>query len=312
VHPGQSTWQFPEGGGYDTAFASGEFLNSHSFAQVFPFVDLTDASHARRAVRDALSLAANANAGLHRCGYNPTLLARVVEWFLQQPDGGVRHAVLAEMKTFVTRMRGKLSNDAQDLLGGAIDGRLSDWRFAPADLLRIAGGHAAELESAGDPVEAARIRRYMEGRAAAIPVVQQDTPTVPTVPAMPSSTVSKEITMEQHAETAFHLDHVRSVAVFGAGRYGRLAAELAGRCGWSVAAFVDNNANLWNTDVRGVPVRSPATLREEPVDLVIVASHANMDAIAGQLEGLGLVYGSDFIPFLAPIQIGSVKLKLTV
>ena len=102
------------------------------------------------------------------------------------------------------------------------------------------------------------------------------------------------------------------MVIFGAGHYGRLAAELVARCGWTTEYFVDNNRHLWDTKIRGVTVRSPDVIRERPADLVVIASHANLDAIAAQLEGLGLTYGCDFVPFLAPVQIGAVQVRIAV
>jgi hypothetical protein len=113
------------------------------------------------------------------------------------------------------------------------------------------------------------------------------------------------------ADAVFRLDHVKTVAIFGAGRFGTSAAQLASRCGWTIGYWVDNNAKLWNTNVAGRPVRPAAALRESPVDLIVIASHANLDAIARQLEGLGFVHGVDFISFLAPVEVGDVQLRVT-
>jgi hypothetical protein len=320
LHEGQSTQLCPEGGGYDSALSCGAFLNTHTFAQLYPFTDLTVPEPARRAVRDALTLVANPHAVLHRCGYNPMLLARVIEWF-RQTDDAVRNGARAELETFLTRARGRLDEASITLVRGALHGTLNGWRSVPVDLRELASTHADRLEATGDHAEAGRIARYLERRPTEHPrrdiaTVAQVTAHVagaaePSDSAVHSPDPHNDI-MDQHSETAFCLDHVKTVAIFGAGRYGRLATELAARCGWTVTYFVDNSAHLWNTEIRGIPVRPPSTLCEEPVDLVVVASHANLDEIARQLEGHDLTYGSDFIPFLAPIQTGSVQLRLTI
>ena len=56
VHDGQATRQFPEGGSYDGAMACGAFLNTHTFEQLYPLMDLTVPEQARRVARDALGL----------------------------------------------------------------------------------------------------------------------------------------------------------------------------------------------------------------------------------------------------------------
>jgi hypothetical protein len=102
------------------------------------------------------------------------------------------------------------------------------------------------------------------------------------------------------------LDHVRRAAVFGSGAAGRLALDLAARCGWTVPYLVDNNPAVWNTTAHERPVRAPHALWADPVDLVIVGSLAGGPAIASQLEGMGLVIGQDFVHVLDPIRSGGL------
>jgi hypothetical protein len=299
--------------------ACGEFINTRSFAELYPLLDLSVPEAAARAVRDALALATNPNVVLHRCGHNPALLGRVIEWYLASSEE-VRQATRAEIQSFAARARGRLEPEARGLLDAAAAGTLTEWRFAPTDLTALAHDHATRLEAAGDQAEAARVLRYIElrsfaaSRAEMLAIATHPAGLVvpDAAPAEAEAAPPRHRAMDQPPDAAFHLDHVKSVAVFGAGRYGRLATELAERCGWTVAAFVDNGQHLWNTTIRGITVNPPATLRERPVDLVIVASHAHLDAISRQLEGMGLVYGCDFIPFLSPVQIGSVQVRLTL
>jgi GT2 family glycosyltransferase len=100
------------------------------------------------------------------------------------------------------------------------------------------------------------------------------------------------------------LDHVQRAAVFGSGAAGRLALDLASRCGWNVPFLVDNNPAMWNQTAHGKPVRRPDTLKRERVDLVIVASLAGKPAISTQLEEMGLAPGTDFVHFLDPVRVG--------
>jgi glycosyltransferase involved in cell wall biosynthesis/GT2 family glycosyltransferase len=102
------------------------------------------------------------------------------------------------------------------------------------------------------------------------------------------------------------LDHVRHAVVFGTGSAGRLAIDLASRCGWTVPWIVDNNPTTWNTTAHGLPVRGPDSLASNPVDLVIIASLTGKPAISSQLERMGLVNGQHFVHFLDPVRRGHI------
>jgi len=79
----------------------------------------------------------------------------------------------------------------------------------------------------------------------------------------------------------------RTVAIFGAGAGGRLAANhLAAEA--RVVAFVDNDARAWGRVVAGVTVISPERLAREWPDTVVVAAMHAAEAIADQLSALGL------------------------
>lgn len=112
--------------------------------------------------------------------------------------------------------------------------------------------------------------------------------------------------------TPRRLDHVRKAAVFGSGSGGRLALDLATRCGWEVPYLVDNNPAMWNQTVHGRPVHKPDALRDRHVDLVIVASLAGKPAIATQLEGMGFAPGTDFVHFLDPVRVGSLTTQVSL
>jgi FkbM family methyltransferase len=45
--------------------------------------------------------------------------------------------------------------------------------------------------------------------------------------------------------------------LFGAGHFGRKVLKKLGTIGKRPVAFVDNNSNLWGTDIQGVPILSP-------------------------------------------------------
>ena len=104
--------------------------------------------------------------------------------------------------------------------------------------------------------------------------------------------------------------HVRRVAIFGAGEGGRLAADLARRCGWEVVYIVDNNQTLWGGKVHGLEVRGPSALAQRDFDLVLVASTAGRVPLGRQLEQAGLSFGSTYAFFLDRFTIDGVHVQL--
>lgn len=111
---------------------------------------------------------------------------------------------------------------------------------------------------------------------------------------------------------AARLDHVRRVVVFGTGEGGKMAIDLARKCGWTVSWLVDNNAAMWDTTALGHPVKHPDSLKRRPVDLVIVASLAGKRAISAQLGKMGLTEGADYVHFLDPVRVGSTTLRMSL
>lgn len=58
-------------------------------------------------------------------------------------------------------------------------------------------------------------------------------------------------------------DFDQPFALFGAGHLGRKAATVLQEMGLKPLAFIDNNPALWGTQVKGIPVMSPARLAEQ-------------------------------------------------
>jgi glycosyltransferase involved in cell wall biosynthesis len=320
-HAGQSTHAFPEAGAFDAAIASGEFLNSHCYAGLYPALDLCDEASARRALRDSVTLLLNDAAVVHRCGFSAALLGRLLEWATSATTEPLRHVVAAELAAlgddaWAQSIPDPMRVALRQLCDG---GRAEPFRFVPVELPFAAREHAALLRAAGDMREADALDRYATNRWGA-PGVRSTSLVSPADftaaqlrrAAMRSSMSTSTPWSASTNESAFRFDHVRTVYVFGTGKFGMMARELAGRCGWRVAAFLDNNRNLWGTSIDDVPVCQPDVLASQPVDLVLIASHAHRQVLAHQLDGYGLVHGRDYVAFHAPIQVGAVLMKLAV
>lgn len=102
-------------------------------------------------------------------------------------------------------------------------------------------------------------------------------------------------------------DHVRRVAIFGAGEHGERAWELARRCGWDVACFLDNAANGGHQTLAGRPVVTPAAVDRREIDLLIVASDAWRDEMFAQAAALGFRPGEDVVWFRQPLVVGGIR-----
>jgi glycosyltransferase involved in cell wall biosynthesis len=162
------------------------------------------------------------------------------------------------------------------------------YRQSPQGMLQSTSQHANQMRA---------LRPYL-GLVPAqlrslVHLAHTDTPS----PAVP-------LTSDPVVAAPIRLDHVQRAAVFGSGAAGRLALDLASRCGWTVPFLIDNNPAMWNQTAHGKPVKKPATLAHDRVDLVIVASLAGKPAISSQLEEMGLAPGTDFVHFLDPVRIG--------
>jgi hypothetical protein len=130
-------------------------------------------------------------------------------------------------------------------------------------------------------------------------LARTETSTAGPLAAAPSTSISR-------------LDHVQRAVIFGSGEAGKMAIDLAARCGWSVPWIVDNNPTMWDRTAHGLPVRHPESLKAERIDLVIVASLAGKPAISAQLERMGYAAGANFVHFLDPVRVGSMTLQLSL
>ncbi|VAX26110.1 hypothetical protein MNBD_NITROSPINAE02-645 [hydrothermal vent metagenome] len=93
------------------------------------------------------------------------------------------------------------------------------------------------------------------------------------------------------------MDHVKRVAVFGSGAGGLAATRLAGRCGWEVSHYIDNNPHMWGKHIDGRSVKGPESLNNQDYELIVVSSEPGKEAIFEQLTDMGLKYRDDFIYF---------------
>lgn len=85
-HDAQTTNGFPVAGLYDSAWACLEFLNAHSFEELFPIMDLNDPRLAKIAVDECLSICLDPGSFIYQLGYSSALMKRFLEWLNAQED----------------------------------------------------------------------------------------------------------------------------------------------------------------------------------------------------------------------------------
>ncbi|MDE6568489.1 MAG: glycosyltransferase family 2 protein [Lachnospiraceae bacterium] len=81
----------------------------------------------------------------------------------------------------------------------------------------------------------------------------------------------------------------RECVIFGMGAYGKAALKIFRGKGVSVTACADNDSRLWNTEINGVTVCEPNTIKlEYPQALVFIAASKHGSAIYRQLIGMDI------------------------
>ena len=107
VHPSQSTHGFRDACFFDSAKSAINFINSHSFPELVPWVDLTDSDAARDAVKHALETAAQSKGFLYALGPHLALILRILEWAWSvqaQPVAKAVHPLITEWITSRSRI----------------------------------------------------------------------------------------------------------------------------------------------------------------------------------------------------------------
>ncbi|MBI4686998.1 MAG: glycosyltransferase [Nitrospirae bacterium] len=163
VHPSSGTQLSIEAGIFDSARACLEFLNKHTFAELFPMLDLQQEDQFIIAFRSIVEILANSKSFINRCGYAQALIDRMREWLATSSSTQTKSSF---DKTFENINRviqnSSLSEDikaAFELLKGATS---SPFRFKPYDPLKEIMCHAERLGKSGNGSESVIIRQYLE------------------------------------------------------------------------------------------------------------------------------------------------------
>jgi glycosyltransferase involved in cell wall biosynthesis len=168
-HAGQGSELFQQACYYDTAAAGVQFLNDHTFEQLFPLLDLQDPASALRAVERSLHQAADVTAFLYWYGAHPNLISRTLDWAWDRQHGADVYQQRAPARQLARHM---LADTARQLRGtplgwhwqlaaAATDMPDPDFTYQPMRPLDVGSAFLHDLRAQGK-TDVADLRRYFK------------------------------------------------------------------------------------------------------------------------------------------------------
>lgn len=82
---------------------------------------------------------------------------------------------------------------------------------------------------------------------------------------------------------------MKRAVIFGAGAWGDIAYHYC-KNKYDVIAYVDNNSNIWNTFINGIPVKSPKILLNNKVMVILANKKCEKDIKEQLLKEYGIEY----------------------
>lgn len=98
LHPQQDTQRSTLTGIIDSGVACLDFLNTHTFNELFPSLDLGDAHQAIAALREALHLLLDKQGYINICGFEQPLIDRLAEWSCRIAGDPIRKVCIEEVE----------------------------------------------------------------------------------------------------------------------------------------------------------------------------------------------------------------------
>jgi len=159
-HPGQDTRKSVMTGIIDSGVACLDFLNQHSFGDLYPALDLGHRDNAVNAIQTTLGAVFNGSSYMRICGFSVPLLDRMAEWLSHYPDrpfvDSVRELLQANVvKPGIEPEVGTALTSLVKRLGERFDYRAYD----PVELLQA---RQAQLQAQGDAAMAEIFAQYLE------------------------------------------------------------------------------------------------------------------------------------------------------
>lgn len=158
IHSAQPTTQFFEAGKLDCVHACLDFLNTHRFPQLFPFLDLARPEQAHKAITETFRLYLDPLAYIHAIGYHPALLERMFEWMENDIPTNERLPLQHFCSNLLDLLLSQeLPHGLRVMLHSLTSRRIHPMRYAPCNFVAIVQAIIAH----GNTEEARLMKRYL-------------------------------------------------------------------------------------------------------------------------------------------------------
>ncbi len=165
-HDGQGSEVFPQACYFDTAKAGINFINTHSFKELFPLVDFSDPGSISETVARTLEISSEPTAFLYALGPHMALLSRLLELVLDPDYSGTlagkkaRQTTERMMKEYAPKVKGTILEaiwqEAEDILLTAPQ----DYAFTPIIPGELGKGFYRLIRDADKP-QAEALKKYL-------------------------------------------------------------------------------------------------------------------------------------------------------
>ena len=201
-HAQQGMRSFPMRGCYDSARACIEFLNSHTFSECFPVIDLTKKQGAAKAIQETMAVVFNPQAMMYKCYFNTVLLDRMAEWISQYCPDELKKSLVPYLVNFVKNlMNSGLMDKIKRAFQQFFDNIQSDFHYVAHDFDLEAAQYAREISLAGQTERAKDIEAYLS----------LNTPDKPRSTTIEESELLVSIVMPAYNAAAYIADAIKSV-----------------------------------------------------------------------------------------------------
>lgn len=158
-HPGQDTTAFVNGMYYDSCRACLDFLNAHSYEQLYPFLDLTNLHDIKIALKNTFAVALNKNSFMYYCGYIPAFIDRLNEWVNSRAPQELRQEIKLAIRNIVGEESGSLPTRLQKALEDIVVSKA--FRYTAYDFYHESRRTIDEYIKEGNRKKAAEYERYL-------------------------------------------------------------------------------------------------------------------------------------------------------
>ncbi|MGA7723576.1 MAG: glycosyltransferase [Ignavibacteriaceae bacterium] len=104
IHSAQGTNSFVQGCLLDSSRSCIDFINKHSFEEIFPLFDFNNPSHLSKAISEVIKICLNPDAYIYKFGYSPILLDKMRDWLNKNYSKKVIIAIIKNLSYLVAKI----------------------------------------------------------------------------------------------------------------------------------------------------------------------------------------------------------------